>query len=206
MSTGLDTDQRELAETQRLVSEADGECLIMPTDVSDPEQVDRAVTTTVDKFQRIDVLVNNAGLAPLGKVPEMPLEVFERCVAVNINAVFYLCQDVMPIMASQGGGSIINISSMASFDPFPGFAAYGGSKAWVNVFTKALAAEGAADGIRAFAVAPAAVETRALRGAFPDYPTDRTLAPEDVAEVVSALLDPRCRHASGEVIRIQKRD
>ena len=201
---GLARNERELAETRRLVTGAEGECLIIPTDISDPEQVDRAVTAAVDRFQRIDVLINNAGVAPLGKVPEMPLEAFERCVAVNVRAVFYLCQDVMPVMASQGGGTIINISSMASFDPFPGFAAYGGSKAWVNVFTKALAAEGAADGIRAFAIAPGAVETRGLRGAFPDYPADKCLAPEDVAEVVSALLDPRCRHASGQVVCVQK--
>jgi 3-oxoacyl-[acyl-carrier protein] reductase len=202
---GLARNDRELRETQRLVTEADGECLTIPTDVSDPEQVDRAVTAAVDKFQRIDVLVNNAGVGPLGKVPEMPLDVFQRCIQVNINAVFYMCQDVMPIMTSQGGGTIINISSVASFDPFPGFAAYGGSKAWVNVFTKALAAEAAADGIRAFAVAPGAVDTQMLRGALPDFPADQTLAPQDVADVVALLLDPRCRHASGEVITVQKR-
>ncbi|UCG34280.1 MAG: SDR family oxidoreductase [Phycisphaerales bacterium] len=202
---GLSRNERELAETQRLVTDAGSECLIVPTDVTDADQVDRAVSAAVDRFQRVDVAVNNAGVAPLGKVPEMPLEVFERCIAVNVCAVFYLCQDVMPIMASQGGGTIINISSMSSFDPFPGFAAYGGTKAFVNVFTKALAAEGAHDGIRAFAVAPAAVETRALRGAFPDFPAAECLDPADVADMVSALLDRRCRHASGEVITVKKR-
>jgi len=203
---GLSRNERELAETQRLVTDVGTECLMVPTDVTDADQVDRAVSAAVDKFQRIDVAVNNAGVAPLSKIPEMSLEEFERCVAVNINAVFFLCQDVMPIMASQGSGIIINISSAASFDPFPGFAVYGGTKAFVNVFTRALAAEGANEGIRAFAIAPGAVETRALRGAFPEFPAEHCLEPADVADVVSALCDPRCRHASGEVVTVKKRN
>jgi NAD(P)-dependent dehydrogenase (short-subunit alcohol dehydrogenase family) len=202
---GLSRNERELAETRRRVTDAGSECLIVPTDVTDADQVDRAVSAAADKFQRIDVLVNNAGVAPLSRVPEMSLEVFEHCVAVNVNAVFFLCQDVMPIMASQGGGTIINISSVASFDPFPGFAVYGGTKAFINVFTMALAAEGAGDGIRAFAIAPGAVETQALRRAFPDFPADECLTPADVADMISALCDRRCRHASGEIVTVKKR-
>lgn len=202
---GLARNERELGETGSLVSEHGGEFLVLPADVCDPEQVDRAVSAVVDKYERLDLLVNNAGVAPFGKVAEMPLEVFDRCVQVNVNAVFYCCQRVLPIMAGQGGGAIINVSSMAATDPFPGFGAYGATKAWVNTFTRALADEVAQDGIRVFAIAPGAVETAMLRGAFPDFPAEQTLDPADVADLVTVLLDSRCQHTSGQVVQLQKR-
>jgi len=200
----LARNERELAETASLVVEGGAQCLILPTDVCDPEQVDRAVSAVVERFGRIDVLVNNAGVAPMGKVSEMPLETFEQCVRVNVNAVFYCCRAVLKVMAAEGSGIIVNISSVAAVDPFPGFAAYGATKAWVNTFTKALAGEVACHNVRVFAVAPGAVETSLLRSAVPDFPADQALAPSDVAEMVSALLDSRCRHASGEVICVKK--
>ena len=201
---GLARNERELAETASLVAESGAQCLILPTDVCEPEQVDRAVSAAVERFERIDVLVNNAGVAPMSRVTEMPRETFERCIRVNVNAVFYCCQGVLSVMASQGSGSIVNISSVAAEDPFPGFAAYGGTKAWVNTFTRALAAEVACHNVRVFAVAPGAVETTLLRAAVPDFPAGQALDPSEVAEMVCALLDPRCRHASGEVICVKK--
>lgn len=202
---GLARNERELTETASLVSEHGCEFLVLPADVCDPDQVDRSVSAVMDKFERLDLLVNNAGVAPLGKVVEMPLEVFDRCVRVNVNAVFYCCKRVLPIMAAQGVGAIINVSSLAAIDPFPGFGAYGAAKAWVNTFTRALAGEVAQDGIRVFAIAPGAVETAMLRGAFPDFPADQTLDPADVADFVTVLLDSRCQHTSGQVVHLQKR-
>ena len=99
---------------------------------------------------------------------------------------------------------IISTSSCASVDPFPGFAAYGASKSWVNAWTKALAEEGRLIGIRVFAVAPGAVETRMLRDAFPEFPSDQTLQPSDVADVVFTVADPTCRHATGQTIFVKK--
>jgi len=99
---------------------------------------------------------------------------------------------------------IVNISSAASVDPFPGLVAYGGTKAWVNIWSKGLADEGRPLGIRVFAVAPGAVETKMLREAFPDFPADQTLDPMDVADMVFQLSLPECRYASGQTIMVQK--
>jgi 3-oxoacyl-[acyl-carrier protein] reductase len=107
-------------------------------------------------------------------------------------------------MKSQGGGVLVNVSSMASVDPFRGFSIYGASKAWVNLFTQAIAEEGRPLGIRAFAVAPGAVETQMLRANFPDIPRDRTLEPADVAAVILSLCDERMRHCSGQTIFVRK--
>ena len=107
-------------------------------------------------------------------------------------------------MRQQRSGVIVNISSVASVDPFPGFSIYGACKAWVNLFTKALAAEGKPLGIRAYAIAPGAVETSMLRSAFPDFPADHTLRPDDIAAAIEAVCDDRLAHSSGQTIFVRK--
>jgi len=214
----------EIDETRRLIEKAGGRAVAIPADVTKEPDVQRLVEQTRAAFGRIDILVNNAGVAPLAKIEEMQPAAFDAVVATNIRAV-YLCSravwpdliksaatcgtGVSPVNSAAGfqpvgGGTIINISSMASFDPFPGFAAYGAAKAFVNIYTKALATEGAPQGIRVYAIAPGAVETSMLRGRFPDYPSEKTLSPVDVAALVESLLSPLCSHKSGETITIKK--
>jgi NAD(P)-dependent dehydrogenase (short-subunit alcohol dehydrogenase family) len=108
-------------------------------------------------------------------------------------------------MAENGGGVVVNISSVAADDPFPGFSAYGATKAFVNLFSRALHAEGSSRGIRVYCVAPGAVETQMLRGPFPEFPADQTLDADDVAAVVECLLgSPVGRYIGGQTIRIRK--
>jgi len=194
----------ELEETRQAIEQAGGRCHVQLTDVTEPEDVDGLITASAERFGRIDVLVNNAGVAPLARIEELDPQVFELNLAVNVGAVYRSCRAVWPVMKAQRSGVIVNISSVASVDPFPGFSAYGAAKAWVNAWTQSLAAEGRPLGIRLFAVAPGAVETRMLRGAFPDFPQDQTLDPADVAELVHALCQPACRYASGQTIFMKR--
>jgi len=194
----------ELDETRRLIESSGGNCDVQCTDVSKPEEVRALVESVVRRLERIDVLVNCAGAAVLSAIEDLDPTRFEHMMDVNVRAVYHGCRAVWPVMKAQGGGVIISMSSVASVDPFPGFGTYGASKAWVNVWTKALADEGRPLGIRVFAVAPGAVETQMLRGAFPDFPGDQTLAPEDVADVVYALAQPDCRHAAGQTVFVKR--
>jgi 3-oxoacyl-[acyl-carrier protein] reductase len=107
-------------------------------------------------------------------------------------------------LIERGGGVIINTSSVAAYDAFPGFAAYGAAKAFVVAYTKFLAREGAGVGIRVYGVAPGAVETDMLRGAFPDFPADQALEPYDVAAMFETLLLPACAYSSGQTITVSK--
>jgi NAD(P)-dependent dehydrogenase (short-subunit alcohol dehydrogenase family) len=125
-------------------------------------------------------------------------------IALNVAATFYACRAAWPLMQQQGGGTIINISSVAAVDPFPGFAAYGASKRFVEGLTAALAKEGTPHNIRLFAIAPGAVETQMLRSAFPDFPEDQCLPPQAIADLALALLNPACHHASGQTIQCKK--
>ncbi|HEY3245721.1 MAG TPA: SDR family oxidoreductase [Phycisphaerae bacterium] len=194
----------ELEETSGLVKSAGSECLTISGDVSRPESVQRLIDETRQRFGRVDVLVNNAGVAPLETVERMSLETYRTCNAVNIDAVFYACKAVCPLMRAGGGGTIVNVASVSAIDPFPGLGTYGAAKAWVVAFTRSLADEVRPDGISVFGVGPGAVDTVMLRAVAPSLPVNEMLTPEDVADTVFELTAPAWRHASGQTIFVRR--
>ncbi|MCA9243680.1 MAG: SDR family oxidoreductase [Phycisphaerales bacterium] len=172
-------------------------------DVSKPADVERVVAAAAERGA-IRALINNAGCAPLSPVSLMNDEDFQVAIDVNVAGVFFMTRAVWPAMLTNGDGVIVNISSVASIDPFPGFAVYGACKAWVNLFTQAVAGEGKPHGIRVYAVAPGAVETAMLRAHFPDLPTENTLDPNDVAAVVEQCCGEAMAHCSGQTIFVRR--
>lgn len=173
-------------------------------DVGDIETRKKLIESTLEKFGRIDVLVNNAGAAPLGEFESIDESTFEDVVSTNIRAIFSLTQLAWPIMKGQGSGTVVNISSMAAVDPFPGFSIYGASKAWLEIFSKAIASEGVDHAIRVCCVRPGAVETDLLRGLFPDFPADQCVSPKDIANKVWDCVTDTEQHPSGEAFTVSK--
>lgn len=196
--------QDDLAETTRCVEAAGGRCLTMTVDVTDPQAVEKAVRDVAGEYGSLDVLVNNAGIAENAPIESFDIDRFDRMIATNVNAVFYACRAAWPIMKGQGRGVIINISSVAAVDPFPGFAAYGATKTFVNGLTNGLSQEGAEHGIRVYGVGPGAVDTKMLRGPFPDFPADQCLQPDDIAETVLLMTQPVYQHSSGQIVYVRK--
>jgi len=194
----------ELAETARLAGRADS--LVRPTDVTREEQVDALVRSALDAFGRIDAVVHCAGVAPAVSVADMPPAQWRDVIDANLNSAFYLAHAVWPTFAAQRAGVIVNISSMAARDPFPGFAAYAAAKAGLHLLGLVLAREGAPIGVRAHTIAPGAVETAMLRKLMSaeQWGTDKTLDPADVARVIAQCVTGELRHASGEVIYLHK--
>ena len=156
-------------------------------DLADIEQAKSFAAATLDQFGQVDLLVNNAALAPLAEFDAISPESFEATTNVNIRSVFYLSQVIWKSMkqrSAQVSKTIVNISSLSAVDPFPGFSLYGASKAWMDLLTEALATEGEGQGIRVCSVRPGAVETPLLRGLFPDFPPEQCVSPDTVAETV----------------------
>ena len=178
----------------------------LPADVTEPAEVDALVAETLRRFGRIDAVVNNAGLAPVIPVKEMSIDRWHAVLDTNLSAPFYLSRAVWPTFKAQQSGVIVNVSSFSARDPFPGLGVYGAAKGGVNVLGLALAREGAPHGIRVHTIAPAAVETQMFRKLVPHerYPTEKTLAPADVAHVIGQCVAGDLRHTSGEVIWLQK--
>jgi 3-oxoacyl-[acyl-carrier protein] reductase len=199
----------ELDETIRLTC---GACpsptaLAVRTDVTRPEEVERLAQATLERFGRIDAVVNNAGLAPARPIAEMTIHEWQAVLDTNLSAAFYLCKAVWPAFELQQSGVVINVSSAAARDPFPGFAAYGAAKAGLNLFGLCAAREGQRIGVRVHTIAPGAVETAMLRQLFsPEQVSkDDSLDPADVAKVIVSCVTGDLRYASGEVIYIHKK-
>lgn len=192
-----------LRETESFVKEAGADCLAVVCDVSDQSQVSAAIDRVTEAFGAIDIVVNNAGAATLAPIEELSADAFDETFAANVRSAYLVTRAAWPAL-KKSGGVVVNLSSLASVDPFPGFAAYGAAKAWINLWTKALAEEGRPHGVRVFAVAPGAVETGMLRGAFPEFPAEKTLAPGDVAATIGMLAEESARHASGNTIFVRR--
>ena len=192
----------DLNETARLA----GGALCLPTDVTDPAQVERLAAETLARFGRIDAVVNNAGLAPVRPIIEMSADEWRAVIETNLSAAFYLTRAAWPAFERQRGGVVVNVSSAAARDPFPGFAAYGAAKAGLNLFGLSAAREGEKIGVRVHTVAPSATETAMFRGLMTpqQYPAEKTLDPSDVANVIADCVTGILRHTSGEVIYVHK--
>lgn len=175
--------EKALEET---AAECGGTCLLIPADISEHGRCGEIVERTVAEHGRVDLLVNNAGVAPLKNIPETDEDTIRSCLDVNLLGPIALISACWPHFVKQRAGCVINVSSMASIDPFPGFIAYAASKAGVDSLTRSIMAEGAIHGIRSFTVNPGAVETEMLRSNFStDFlPETMTVSPEEIAHFI----------------------
>ena len=129
--------------------------------MGDFEQIDHLVKTTIDRYGRIDIIVNNAAINPIfGPVQDATTEVFSKIMQVNVAGPFELAKKAYPFMKNQGGGSIINISSIESVSPGEGLGIYSISKSALITLTKVQAREWGRDKIRANAICPGLVKTK----------------------------------------------
>jgi len=167
-------------------------------DLGEPEMMPLFADWALKFLGSAKVLVNNAAFAPMEKFESIDAKQFESLVNVNVRSVFYLTQAIWRQMISSGGGTIVNISSLSAVDPFPGFSLYGASKAWMDLMTMALAAEGQEHNIRVCSIRPGAVETPLLRGLFPDFPAEQCVSPQRVAKMVLGCVEEPQKYPSGQ--------
>lgn len=175
-------------------------------DAGELSDLEHLVAGTISRFKRIDVVVHNAGYAPVLSIEQTTAAEWARVVNVNLGAAVHLARLVWPTMKQQKGGVIANISSMAAVDPFAGFAAYGAAKAGLHALGVALAREGETHNIRVHTLALGAVETQMFRNLrTPEqWPTEKCLKPQDVASVVGLCAAGDLRYSSGQVIYLRK--
>lgn len=183
---------------------ASAEPMRLALDVGSAAAARDCVARTIDRFARLDALVNNAAVAPRTPIASTSVADLDECFRVNALAPAYLILAAWPAFQRQRSGCIVNVSTIGTIDPFPGFFAYVSSKAAVNLMARCCALEGRDAGVRAFAVAPGAVETEMLRAAFDAsvIPPERTLTPDHVARVIVECIQGRHDARNGSVIEV----
>lgn len=186
-----------------------GGCDIMPADLRDGAEAGRVVDECAGLLERLDVLVNNAGWSPAATIPQTTPEMASEVFALNAVAPCVSIARAWPHFqrqhAADGSRSVIvSISSMAVLDPFESLYAYAGAKAALHSFTLSASRQGASMGLRAFAIAPGAVETDLLRTivGVEQLPPGRTLAPDTIAAVAMDCIEGRRDGDNGGVIWI----
>ena len=179
-------------------------------DLSDPKEVEQAVATVKETFGRLDIMVNNAGVSASTGLYDYKPEDFVKIMNLNVNAVFNCSQSAAKVMKEQGGGVILNTSSMVSIYGQPAGVGYPASKFAVNGLTKSLARELGKDNIRVNAVAPGVTRTDMV-AALPDavikpliatIPLGRVGEPEDVANAFLFLASDLASYVTGEILSV----
>jgi NAD(P)-dependent dehydrogenase (short-subunit alcohol dehydrogenase family) len=156
----VDRDEDSVAETQRLVAEEGGEAEILVADIASDDGPREVVVTAQDHLGRIDVLHQNVGIgAGDGPPHRVPDEAYDRILRVNLRPMVRLAREVVPVMRAQGGGAIVNVSSLAAIAAAGNLTAYKISKAGVNALTQNLAVTNAEHGIRVNAIMPGLIDT-----------------------------------------------
>lgn len=173
-------------ETTRAALGTAAHAIIVPTDMGIESEVHRLIDRAAESFGRVDVLVNNAGTGRHIGIERTTPALARELMQVNALGPALAVLRAWPIFTAQKSGCVVNVSSMATIDPFPGFFAYAASKAPMNLMVDSIAKEGAAIGVRAYSVAPGAVETPLLRANFDEamIPRSMCLTPGEVARVI----------------------
>jgi 3-oxoacyl-[acyl-carrier protein] reductase len=210
-------DLSDCADTVGSVTDSGGSALGLVVDVTDAQSCRDGVARALERFGRLDGLVNNAALyatltsGPFDRIPE---EEWDAAMSVNVTGIWNVCRAAVPAMREAGGGSIVNISSLAAVYGLPNALHYTTSKAAVIGLTRGLARELGRHWIRVNAVAPSAVETEGTREFFGDnhdHALDviakqqslrRTLEPSDVAGTIVYLVSDSSRFVTGQTLMV----
>jgi len=202
-----DMQEEKVKEVAQEIVNNGGEAIALKQDVSSEEDWIKVVGAAMERFGKIDVLVNNAGVSNATPMLEMTVEAFERTMSINVTSVFLGQKHVIPKMIENGGGSIVNISSIAGLRGSSGSGPYTASKGAVRLLTKATAVDFAKQNIRCNSIHPGFIETPMTEGFFADErmtgwflsqtPMPRLGKAEDIAKAVLFLASDESSYITG---------
>jgi len=201
--TIADLNEEHGRETAQNIADSHGQALFVKCDVGDPNDIRNAVALTVQKWRKIDVLVNNAAMMTFQPIHELPEDEWDKVLNVNLRSVFLFCKYAHPHMSA--GGAIVNVSSVHAHETTKNVVPYATSKGGVEAFTRGFSEELAELKIRINCVAPGAVDTPMLW----NNPNVKSGAeeiegaigkPEDIAAAICFLAAPESRFATGTTL------
>ena len=192
----------ELEAVAAAITELGGEATVIPTDMRSETAIQALVATTVARWHRLDIVINNAAVGYFGPLEHTPTERWDEVMAVNVRGPFLLCRMAIPHLRRQQRSFIINIASVVAVKGYIHQAAYAASKHALLGMSKVLAKEVQPDGIRVHVILPGGVDTELAAQARPDLDRSQLIRPEEIADIVLFLLT---RTGSAVVDEIQVR-
>lgn len=193
-------DRERLAEAAEELTADGADVLTVVADLRDPDAASPLVAAVVERFGRIDVLVNNAGVGRRATVEETDAQLWDELMAVNARAPLLLCRACLPHLRRAAPAFVVNVASVAAHAGYAGQAAYVASKHALLGLTRSFAKEVQADGIRVHAVCPGGTDTDLVRVFRPDLEPVDLMQPREVAEVVAFLVTRRGLAVIDEVV------
>ncbi|MHC4694155.1 MAG: SDR family oxidoreductase [Planctomycetota bacterium] len=181
----------KMNETAKLITAAGGKAQIIPTELTDENSIKNLVKATGERFGRLDILINNAGVTHSAKLQETLTEDLDRCFNINARAPFILCREALPLLNKAEAAYIINIASVVGVKAYPLQSAYTASKHALRGMTMALAEETRGTNIRVHLLCPGGVDTELVQNVRPDIKKQDLMQPEEIAELVLYLLTHR---------------
>ncbi|MBE6885976.1 MAG: SDR family oxidoreductase [Ruminococcaceae bacterium] len=189
----------KLEETRKLVQELT-EVFCLPGDLTDLSFLADAAQTVAQIFGKVDVLINNAGMALNRPFEEVSEEEFDKIFHINVKTPYFLTQKMLPLLKQSEQATVINISSVVGHSGYPNQSAYSASKHALFGFTKSLANEFYKENIRVHAISPGGVYTDMVKISRPDLTPEGMILPEDIAEIVWFFLSHRGNAVVDEII------
>lgn len=212
----VDMDEAGIQTLVEGVSRSGGEALPVRADVSKSDESQRLVQAVLERFGRVDILFNNVGIVPHGKIHTTSESEWDRTMTVNVKSMYLLCREVVPLFLRQGGGVILNTSSATALRSVPDRVAYSTSKGAVLALTRSMAVDYVRDHIRVNCLCPGTVDTPSFRqrmAAFPDpeealqqfvarQPMGRLGTAEEIAQAALYLVSDEAQFVTGAAFSI----
>ncbi len=209
----VDIDREKGLTTTNQILENGGEAIFIQADVSKKSDVKKAVDTIMEKYDQIDILVNNAAIAKRGTIATLSEDDWDRHIDVNLKGIYLFSHFVLPIMIHHTSGVILNMGSVASLVGVEGFAAYVASKTGILGITRAMAIDHSAQGIRVNCICPSGIKTPLMEWQFqsaPDpqkekdevigmHPIGRMAEPAELAKLLVYLASEEASYITGAV-------
>jgi meso-butanediol dehydrogenase / (S,S)-butanediol dehydrogenase / diacetyl reductase len=212
----VDLDDAGVQTLREEVSATGGDALAVRADVSKADEVQRVVQSVLDRFGSVDILFNNVGIVPHGKLHTISEAEWDRTMTINVKSMYLLCRKVIPVFLRQGGGVILNTSSATALRSVPDRVAYSTSKGAVLALTRSMAVDYVRDHIRVNCLCPGTVDTPSFRqrmAAFPDpeealrqfvtrQPMGRLGTADEVAQAALYLVSDEAQFVTGAAFSI----